>query len=65
MKYTTEFKHISTIKTGDTIKHENIICTVSSNNIKYNSFLGITIFGDSYNLGTKLVEKLTILNNNQ
>ena len=60
MNYIIELKHISTIKPGDTIKHENTICTVSSSNIKNNSFLGTTIFGDSYKLGNKLVEKIII-----
>jgi hypothetical protein len=52
--------HISTIKNGDTILHtDNKISTVCNSNIK-NGFCGITIFGDSYNLGTKLVKKIII-----
>ena len=29
--------------------------TLSSVDIRYNSFMGVTIFGDSYNCGYKLV----------
>lgn len=49
--------HISQISVGDTIEHEGELKTVSGNNIK-KSFMGITIFGDSYNLGTKPVKKV-------
>ena len=49
--------HISEIRVGDTILHNNEVKTVSGNNIKYNSFMGITLFGDSYNLGYRLVAK--------
>ena len=50
--------HISQILVGDTIEHDGEIKTVSGNNIKRNSFMGITLFGDSYNLGTKTVNKV-------
>ena len=54
----TKKVHISEIKPGDTI-----ICrdgktrTVCNNNIK-KSFIGITLYGDSYNCGYILVEKV-------
>ena len=39
--------HISTIVAGDTIMHNEEMKTVSGNNIKFNSFIGKTLFGDS------------------
>ena len=54
--------HISTIKNGDMILHlDGNIRTVNNCNIK-TGFLGLTIFGDSYKLGTVLVSKLIIKN---
>lgn len=50
--------HISTIQSGDTIQHNGEIKTVSGNNIKRCSFMGTTLFGDSYSLGHKLVTKI-------
>ena len=50
--------HISTIKNGDTILHtDNKITTVCNNNIK-RGFCGITLFGDSYNMGKISVKKI-------
>ena len=50
--------HISTIRIGDTILHNGEVKTISGNNIKYCPFIGTTLFGDSYNLGYKLVIKI-------
>jgi hypothetical protein len=50
--------HISQIAAGDTIEHEGALRTVSGNNIKKDSFMGTTLFGDSYRLGTKPVNKV-------
>ena len=49
--------NISEILAGDTIKHNGIIKTVSQKNI-INKKHGLTIFGDSYNLGYKKVKKV-------
>lgn len=55
--------HISTITNCDTIIcRDGVIRTVGQNNIKRDSFMGITLFGDSYNLGTILVDKILKLN---
>lgn len=55
--------HISTIVNGDTIIcRDGLIRTVGRNNIKRDSFMGLTLFGDSYNLGTILVDKILKLN---
>lgn len=43
------------IKHGDVILHNGKEMTVSRENIKFSSFMGRTIFGDSYNLGNKKV----------
>ena len=57
-KYKIEEVHISTIKQGYTILHiDNLIYTVSENWIK-KGFMGVTLYGDSYNLGTILVKKI-------
>jgi hypothetical protein len=58
----TESIHISRIITGDTIIHEGELKTVNANHIKKDSCMGLTLFGDSYNLGTKLVIKVVKLN---
>ncbi len=50
--------HISQIRNGDTILHYDKIKTVNDCNIKRCDFMGITIFGDSYNLGYKSVKKI-------
>ena len=53
--------HISQISAGDTIVHDDKLTTVSGNNIKRDSFMGITLFGDSYRSGTKPVNKVVAL----
>lgn len=51
--------HISEIRVGDTI-----VCldgyerTVTPQNIKKDKFMGVTLFGDSYKLGTIKVKKV-------
>jgi len=52
----TKKVHISEIKAGDAIIHNGELVTVSVCDIKTCKFMGITIFGDSYNLGYKPVE---------
>lgn len=48
--------HISQVRPGDAIMHNGEMVTVSANNIRHCKFMGTTVFGDSYNLGYKLVE---------
>lgn len=50
--------HISQIKRGDTVLHNDKMRTVCKTDIKHSSFMGTTLFGDSYNLGYKLVAKI-------
>lgn len=60
-KYKTIQTHISNIKPFDTILHtDGLIRTVSNSNIKQDKFMGVSLFGDSYNLGYKLVTKIII-----
>lgn len=56
--------HISQIQPGDTILHtDGEVRTVCRSNIKVDNFMGITLFGDSYRLGTTPVKKLSIITN--
>ena len=49
--------HIDMVRAGDCILClDEVVRTVSENNIKYDSFMGRTIFGDSYQLGYKPVK---------
>ena len=50
--------HISKINIGDTIIHEGVPTTVGKNNIKHSSFMGTSLFGDSYHCGHKLVKRI-------
>lgn len=50
--------HISTIKAGDIVKHNNKEMTASNNDIKNCHFMGVSLFGDSYHLGYKPVTKI-------
>jgi hypothetical protein len=59
----THKTHIDNIKSGDTILHNGEVKTVSGNNIGGNTFIGKTLFGDSYNLGYKQVERVTFTKN--
>ena len=52
---TTKQVHISTIRQGDTVIHNNIMKTVSGTDIKNDIFMGTSIFGDSYKIGNKKV----------
>lgn len=59
--------HISKIRGGDVILHNGEVKTISNCDIKKDSFMGITIFGDSYSLGYKKIKRLDIndINNHQ
>lgn len=52
--------HIRNIKIGDTIIYNNILTTISRSNLSYCSFMGATIYGDSFKLGTILVQKVEL-----
>lgn len=57
---TTEQVHISKIRVGDTILRDGVMTTISGNNIKTCPFMGTTLFGDSYNLGYKLITRINL-----
>lgn len=59
MKYEIKPTHISEIKQGDTVMINGEMRTVGKNNIK-SGFMGITLFGDSYRLGSQPVQKVVI-----
>tara|TARA_R110000765_G_scaffold337033_1_gene427372 strand:- start:321 stop:494 length:174 start_codon:yes stop_codon:yes gene_type:complete len=50
--------HISKINIGDAILHDGKVRTVCKDNIKEGGFMGRSIFGDSYNLGYKTVQRV-------
>lgn len=58
MNYTIQKVNINTIVCGDTIIHEGKMRTVGKSNITNSTFMGKAIFGDSYKLGYKPVEKV-------
>ena len=55
----THDTHINMISPGDTIEHNGVITTVCAHDIKGDSFMGVTLFGDSYHLGHKPVKKVS------
>ena len=58
----TTTKHISDIRKGDIVLHNGVVMTVSGTDIHRNTFMGTTIFGDSYHSGNKKVIVVTKLN---
>lgn len=51
--------HISTVSPEDTVLHHGQLRTVGRKDIKRDSFFGLMLFCDSYNLGTLPVKKVT------
>ncbi|HGB3909065.1 TPA: hypothetical protein ACIVLM_000327 [Salmonella enterica subsp. enterica serovar Birkenhead] len=56
--------HISTVGAGDTVLHHGQLRTVGRKDIKRDSFFGLMLFCDSYNLGTLPVKKVTFRQEN-
>ena len=54
----TENIHINDIKNGDVILHDGKERTVNDSNIRRCDFMGVSVFGDCYNLGNKHVIKV-------
>lgn len=50
--------HKSFIVVGDTVIHNGVMRTVGEKDLNYHVGLGITLFGDSYKVGWKLVTKV-------
>lgn len=49
---------IMDIRPGDTVMHNGEMRTVCRNNIKRDPLLGVTLFGDCYNMGRTLIKKV-------
>lgn len=49
--------HITDIRPGDIVLHEGATVTVGPKDIKRCPFMGVSIFGDSYSAGHRLVPK--------
>ena len=58
MEHTTKEVHISTIKWWDTVIHDGHMRTVGKKDIKHGGFMGSSLFGDSYKMGSILVKKI-------
>jgi hypothetical protein len=56
----TEMVHVSAIRSGDTVNRAGNAHTVCAKDIKRIVGIGITLFGDSYKLGTQLVQRVLI-----
>ena len=54
MKYTIKRTHIADIRIGDTVEVDGAMRTVCHDNLK-RGFMGLTLFGDSYRLGSRMV----------
>lgn len=52
--------HTQNIRAGDIVIHNDKEQTVCGKDIKHDSFMGTTLFGDSYHLGYKPVKKKII-----
>jgi hypothetical protein len=52
--------NICHLMVGDTIIHNDKLMTVSNSDINRDEFMGITVFGDSYNLGYKPIKKVIL-----
>lgn len=60
MNYEVIDTHIDSIKPGDTVEHNGKMMTVCRSDIKLGTFMGTTLFGDSYRLGRIPVKKVNI-----
>lgn len=50
--------HITDIRVGDTVFHDNEIRTVCASDLKKDAAIGTTLFGDSYQLGYRHVIRI-------
>jgi hypothetical protein len=55
--YEIKIINIQEVQAGDTVEHNGQLKTVCQNNI-HTGFIGITLFGDSYRMGTIPVKKV-------
>ena len=52
--------HVSRVRAGDTVFHEDKVRTVCIKDVGYDSFMGHKLFGDSHVLGRKPVHRLVM-----
>ena len=52
--------HVSLVRAGDTVFHDDKVRTVSGPNISYDSFMGHKLFGDNHVCGRKPVHRLVM-----
>jgi len=60
MNYTVKDTHICFVTVGDIIIHEGRMVTVGRGDIRRDNFMGILVFGDSYQLGRQPAKKVLI-----
>lgn len=60
MNYHIKDTRIDNIRVGDVVEIDGVLKTVSPGNIKNGGFMGRTLWGDSYRLGTVPV-KLAVI----
>lgn len=53
--FACEEVHISSVRRGDIVFHDGKARTVGKKSLRHDMFLGYTLFGDPYLLGTKPV----------
>lgn len=53
--------HIDAIRAGDTVEIDGVLKTVCPGDLKKCPDMGVTLFGDSYRLGTMAVVKVTFV----
>ena len=51
--------NIKEITVGDTVIHNGVMRTVCRRAFSHDNFVGLMLWGDSYNMGSKLVERVT------
>jgi hypothetical protein len=62
MSYKVVLTHINNIEVGDTVEIDGELKTVGKDDIKSDSFLGRTLFGDCFSLGYEPVRKVIFPN---
>lgn len=56
---TVTTKNINEVRAGDVVWKDGREHTISAKDIRRCSFMGVTVLGDSYSLGTRAVEVVT------
>lgn len=59
--YKIQEVHISTIKAEDTVIHNGEMKTVCGKDLTDAGIFGVSLFGDSYHAGHKLVKKVVFI----